>query len=139
MPRLARLSPPNVAGERGKSGSRRRVWAVPIRCWLPSLPGSGRNDGNLPSGASIAPQPCIRWVCRCNPTMMQYARPPTCAARQIGSYLGYSGHGAITFGKAVRDPEPTSGAQNIATLLVLWPVPGSQTARPRAVVAAPLD
>jgi hypothetical protein len=33
MPRLTRLSLPNVAGERGKNGSRRRVWAVPIRYW----------------------------------------------------------------------------------------------------------
>jgi len=31
-------------------------------------------ERDSPSGASIAPQPCIRWVCRCNPTMMQYAR-----------------------------------------------------------------
>jgi hypothetical protein len=42
MPRLTRLSLPNVAGERGKNGSRRRVWAVPIRCWPPGRPGSCR-------------------------------------------------------------------------------------------------
>src|SRR5262245_30488488 len=34
--------------------------------------------------------------------------PPTCAAQQIGSYLGYSGRGANTFGKAARDPNRKS-------------------------------
>jgi hypothetical protein len=30
-----------------------------------------RYEWSSPSGADIAPQPCIRWACQCSPTTMQ--------------------------------------------------------------------
>jgi hypothetical protein len=72
-----------------------------------------RISTTYPTGQSSTPKACTLsagsgFILRQVLTSVYGPPLPTCAVQKVGWYLGYSGRGFSTFGKAARDPKPTS-------------------------------